>query len=153
MTRPYSVDLRERVVWRVESGETVRQVAALFGVSVSSVVKWSLRYRASGSAAPAKMGGYRRPILEKERDWVLARIEENPDITLKGLQAELAGRGVKVSYGAVWSFVHAYGKSFKKNRAPLRAKSRPRSKAKGAVAEISGPDRSRPARLHRRNLG
>ena len=78
MTRPYSLDLRERVVSRVESGETVRQVAALFGVSVSSVVKWSLRYRMNGSAAPAKMGGYRRPILEKERGFILARIEEKP---------------------------------------------------------------------------
>lgn len=149
MTRPYSLDLRERVVSRVESGETVRAVAALFGVSVSCVVKWSLRYRASGSAAPAKMGGYRRPILEKERGWILARIEENPNITLKGLQAELAGRGIKVSYGAVWTFVHAQGKSFKKNRAALRTKSRPHPKAKAAMEEISGPDRSRPADLPR----
>ena len=147
MTRPYSLDLRERVVSRVESGETVRCVAAMFGVSVSCVVKWSLRYRASGSAAPAKMGGYRRPILEKERGWVLARIEENPSITLKGLQAELAGRGIKVSYGAVWTFVHAHGKSFKKNRAALGAKSHPHSKAEAAVEKISRPDQSRPARL------
>jgi transposase len=149
MTRPYSLDLRERVVSRVQSGETVRSVAALFGVSVSCVVKWSLRYRVSGSAAPAKMGGYRRPILEKERDWILARIEANPSITLKGLQAELADRGVKVSYGAVWTFVHAHGKSFKKNRAALRATARPHPKAKRTVAEISRADRSRPAGLPR----
>ena len=147
MTRPYSLDLRERVVSRVESGETVRAVAALFGVSVSCVVKWSLRFRANGSAAPAKMGGYRRPILEKERDWILARIEENPNITLKGLQAELGERGIKVSYGAVWTFVHAHGKSFKKNRAALRTKSRPHPKAKTAMAQISRPHRSGPARL------
>jgi transposase len=142
MARPYSLDLRERVVRRVESGETVRAVAALYGVSVSCVVKWSLRYRASGSAAPGKMGGHRRPLLEKERGFVLARIEENPDITLRGLQAELAERGIAASYGAVWAFVHAQGKSFKKNRAALRTKPPAHSKAKAAVEEISGPDQS-----------
>jgi len=147
MARPYSLDLRERVVRCVESGETVRAVAALYGVSVSCVVKWSLRYRASGSAAPGKMGGHRQPLLEKERSFVLARIEENPDITLRGLQAELAERGIAASYGAVWAFVHAQGKSFKKNRAALRTKPPAHSKAQRTMAEISRPDRPSPARL------
>ena len=61
MARPYSLDLRERVVAAVESGRTVRDVASSFGVSVSSVVKWSQRYRATGSAAALPMGG-RRPF-------------------------------------------------------------------------------------------
>jgi putative transposase len=112
----------------------------LFGISVSCVVKWSLRFRASGSAAPGKMGGHRRPILAKERDWVLGRIEENPSITLRGLKAELAARGIAASYGTVWAFVHAEGKSFKKNRAAVRAKSRSRSKTARAVEEVPGPD-------------
>ena len=64
MAKPYAMDLRERVVARVEAGETVRAVAAAFDVSVSAVVKWSQRYRATGSAAPAQFGGWRRPILE-----------------------------------------------------------------------------------------
>jgi putative transposase len=140
MARPYSLDLRERVVSRVESGETVRSVAALFGISVSCVVKWSLRFRASGSAAAGKMGGHRRPILAKEHDWVLGRIEENPSITLRGLKAELAARGIAASYGTVWAFVHAEGKSFKKNRAAVRAKSRSRSKTARAMEEVPGPD-------------
>jgi transposase len=140
MARPYSLDLRERVVRRVENGETVRSVAALFGVSVSCVVKWSLRHRASGSAAPGKMGGHRRCILEQERDFILMRIEENPNLTLRGLQAELAERGVAVSYGAVWAFVHKEGKSFKKNRAAVRTKPGAHPKAKSAVAQISRPD-------------
>jgi len=41
MARPLSNDLRDRVVARVAAGETVRSVATVFGVSVSSVVKWS----------------------------------------------------------------------------------------------------------------
>ena len=43
MTKAYSNDLRERVVAAVEAGESYRSVAARFGVSVSSVVKWSQR--------------------------------------------------------------------------------------------------------------
>mgnify|MGYP006171473489 CR=1 FL=1 len=64
MTRPYSNDLRERVVAAVESGGSCRAVAARFGVAVSSVVKWHQRYRRTGSVAPGKMGGHRRPLLE-----------------------------------------------------------------------------------------
>lgn len=41
MVRPLSNDLRERVVSAVLAGETCRAVAARFGVSVSSVVKWA----------------------------------------------------------------------------------------------------------------
>ena len=117
MAKPYSMDLRERVVARVEAGETVRSVAAAFDVSVSAVVKWSQRHRATGSAAPAPFGGWRRPILEPHADVVRARLAERPDLALRRLQQELGERGVKVSYGALWAFVHAQGLSFKKNRA------------------------------------
>lgn len=121
MAKPYSMDLRERVVARVVAGETVRKVAAAFDVSVSSVVKWSQRYRATGSAAPAKFGGWRRPILEPHAALVRSLLSARPDLPLYGLQAELAARGVKVSYGALWSFVHRQGLSFKKKRARRRA--------------------------------
>ena len=60
MVRPYSLDLRERVVRAVEEeGLSRRQAAARFGVSVSSAIKWVERYRSTGSFAPGKMGGHR----------------------------------------------------------------------------------------------
>ncbi len=37
--KPYSEDLRWRVVGRVGSGDTVREVATMFDVSVASVVR------------------------------------------------------------------------------------------------------------------
>jgi transposase len=49
MARPYSLDLRERVVAAVAAGQSCRQVAALFKVSVASVVKWSQRYGRRGA--------------------------------------------------------------------------------------------------------
>ena len=92
MTRPYSLDLRERVA--VAAGESCRSVAHRFEVSVASVVKWSQRYRATGSPATKRMGGYRPYVLAGERDWLLARLAATPDLTLRALLAELADRGV-----------------------------------------------------------
>ncbi len=120
MARPYSLDLRERVVARVDAGDSCRAVSALFGVSVASVVKWSQRKRQTGSAAARPMGGARRLVLSGERDWLLARIAEQPDLTLRALLAELAERGVAVSYGAVWTFFASEGISFKKKPARQR---------------------------------
>ena len=114
MARPYSLDLRERVVAAVESGRTVRDVASSFGVSVSSVVKWSQRYRATGSAAALPMGGRRPFALAAHRGWVLSRLAEKPDLTLRALRAELAARGIVVSNYAVWHFLKAQGITFKK---------------------------------------
>jgi transposase len=67
MSRPLSNDLRERVVAAVVGGESCRTVAARFGVAMSSVVKWSRRYRTTGSVAPGKMGGHRKRVLEPYR--------------------------------------------------------------------------------------
>src|SRR5271154_3953677 len=89
MARAYSLDLRERVVAAVAGGESCRAVAATFKVSVASVVKWSQRFRATGSAAAHKVGGRRPYALAGEREWLLARVAEKPDITFAALGAQL----------------------------------------------------------------
>jgi len=104
MARAYSLDLRERVVGAVAAGQSCRAVAVTFKVSVASVVKWSQRFRATGSAAAHKVGGRRPYALAGERAWLLGRLSEKPDITLRALAAELAERGIKVSYFAGWHF-------------------------------------------------
>jgi transposase len=121
MARPYSNDLRARVVEFVEAGHSCRETAGIFRVSVASVVKWSQRYRATGSAAAKRMGGNRPYALAGEREWLLARLAEKPDVTLRALVAELAERGVVVSYFAVWHFFEHEGISFKKKPARQRA--------------------------------
>jgi transposase len=121
MARPYSNDLRARVVAFVQSGHSCREAAGIFRVSVASVVKWSQRYRATGSAAAKRMGGNRPYALAGQREWLLARIAEKPDVTLRALVAELAERGVAVSYYAVWHFFEHEGISFKKKPARQRA--------------------------------
>ena len=108
MAKPYSMDLRERVVVAViEDGMSCHAAAARFGVAVSSAIKWVQRYRETGSAAPKPMGGRKPNILSGvTRDWLLERVTS--DFTLRGLVAELAVRGVKVDYVQVWRFAHAF---------------------------------------------
>ena len=118
MARAYSLDLRERVVGAVETGEPCRSVAAAYGVSVSSVVRWSQRKRRTGSAAAGKMGGYRGYILEGRGEWLRSRIAAKPDLTLHTLLQELGDDGMTVSCDTLWRFLRREGISFKKN--PVR---------------------------------
>jgi transposase len=138
MARPYSNDLRERVALAVASGRTCREVASIFGVSVASVVKWSQRQRATGSAAAKRMGGHRRRLLEPHRELVLARMREVSHITLRELVAELAEKGIETCPSSVWRLAHSAGMSFKKK--PVRRRTRPAEdrQATRAVAKISG---------------
>lgn len=102
-------------------GRSCRAVAALFDVSVASVVKWSQRARATGTAAAKPMGGKRPFALAGERDWLLARLAEKPDLTLHALLAELRQRGVTVACDTLWRFLRREGISFKKKRVRQRA--------------------------------
>jgi transposase len=138
MARAYSNDLRERVVGSVRCGRSCRATAALFGVSVASVVKWSARFRQTGSAAAKPMGGARRLKLAGERAWLLQRLAEK-GVTLRGLVGELAERGTRVSYGALWLFVHREGLSFPPG-GPARRRAGPRRRRPAANA-LAGPSR------------
>ena len=139
MARPYSQDLRERVVGSVAAGRTCRATAALFGVSVASVVKWSQRWRATGSAAAKKMGGWKQLMLLGQREWLLARIAEKPDLTLRAAVAELAERGTPASYGAVWRFYKHAGITFKKKPARQRTGPARRRAPPPPMEDASGP--------------
>ncbi len=116
MGKPYSMDLRERVVGAVEQdGLSRRQAAERFGVAVSTAINWVRRSRETG-VAPGQMGGHRpKKIIGAYRTWLVQRCREK-DFTLQGLVGELAARGLKVNYRTVWNFVHGEKLSFKKNR-------------------------------------
>ena len=114
MARAYSLDLRERVVAAIEAGHSCRAVAQTFMVSVASVVKWSQRQRLSGSPAPQPVGGRKPYAVAREREWLLARLAEKPDLTLREVLAELHDRGIEVGYFALWHIVRRAGLRFKK---------------------------------------
>src|SRR6267143_5542519 len=114
MGKPYSMDLRERLVAAVETGGlSCHQAAAQFGVGVSTAIVWVRRLRETGSVAPGQMGGHKpKSIAGEHRAWLLERTER--DFTLRGLVVELAERSLKVDYRTFSSFVHAEKLSFKK---------------------------------------
>jgi transposase len=122
MGRPISMDLRERAVAAVRAGMSRRQAAARFDVAPSTVVNWMKRADEEGRPTVGKVGGHRKFILEAELPWIRARLEQKPELSLRGLLAELNDRGLAVSYFAVWKIVHRGGLSFKKKSACQRTR-------------------------------
>ena len=117
MTKPYPMELRQRALKFVKSGQSRNAVAKRLGVSISCVVKWLQRHDATGSVKPGKIGGHVKPKVSGEhRDWVLQQIAAGGDVTLQGLADGLAARGLKVDYRTMWNFVRREGKSSKKKR-------------------------------------
>ena len=90
--KPYSMDLRERVVAACDEGGATRaQIAARFSVSVSWIRDLLKRRRQTGSIAPKPRGGGRAPAVAAEAAGRLrAAVRADADATLEEL-AEAAG--------------------------------------------------------------
>ena len=117
MALPLSQDLRARIVRAVSEGSSIRQAAARFDVSPSSAVKLMQRVRATGSTAPAKIGGYRRPLLEGHGAELRELTAAKPGITLVEIKAALADRGIEGGHiSTIWSTLRRLGLSHKKSR-------------------------------------
>ena len=56
MGKPYSLDLRERIVSYVLAGHSARAAARVFGVSPSTSVRLVREHRRCGSIAPKRQG-------------------------------------------------------------------------------------------------
>lgn len=81
MTKPYSMDLRARVIQAVDEGATRYAAAERFGVSVASAVRWHQAWRNDGTIEAKPCGGSRSP-LEDYAEEIVALIEEQRDWTL-----------------------------------------------------------------------
>jgi len=126
MPKPYTRDLRERVVRAVEAGASCHEAAAAFEVSVSSAIRWVARFRQTGSVAAKPMGGKLSP-LDAHKDWLLELIAVEPDLTLEEIRARLRVRGIGASTSMVWRFFARHDITFKKKPARVRARSRRRA--------------------------
>lgn len=122
MVKPYSEDLRERVIAAVEEGELSRREAARrYRVSVASAVKWLQQYRQSGRIKARPMGGDRRSVLKPVRDWLLKLVVKKPDLTLMAISKQLKEEhGITADASMLCRFFKSEGFSFKKNRARQR---------------------------------
>jgi transposase len=124
MPKPYSEDLRRRVVRHVEAGHSRRAAAAHFGVSVSFVVNLMTAYRLGGSLAPKPLGGRRHAKLDPHRVFLLRRVAEKDDITMPELAQDLATAcGAKAAPASLSRWLIRNGYRFKKNASGQRMRS------------------------------
>lgn len=120
--KPYSTDLRERVVAEVASGASRRQAAARFRVSVSSAIRWAELQDKMGSVKPRPRKGQRSP-LAPHTQWLLDLNAREADLTgAEMVQRIFDERGLKTSESAVRRFFERHRISFKKNAARDRAR-------------------------------
>ena len=123
MPKPYSLDLRGRVIEAVVAGASRREVAEQYGLSPSAVVLWMQRWEATGSIEAEPMGGSISP-LEDHAAFLLALVTKQPDLTLNEIVAAMGKVGIVGSRTAVWRFYDRHGLTFKKNSVRGGAKTR-----------------------------
>ena len=114
MPKPYSIDLRGRVIEDVETGASRREAAERYGLSPSVVVIWVQRFEETGSVAAKPSGGSTSP-LEKHAEFLLSLIADKPDLTLDEIVVAMRKRRIAGSRSAVWRFFARRNISFKKN--------------------------------------
>ena len=123
MTRPYSRDLRQRVVDAVNAGASRRATAGRFEVSVSFVIKLVQRVRRTGGVEPDQYGGWKRPALAVHVERVRALVAVEPDLTIAELRARLAAEGIYASPAGISRFLAACGLTRKKRRSTRPSRS------------------------------
>ena len=115
MPRPYSEDLRGRVIEAVHAGASRREAAERFEISPSSAIKWLQHWEDTGSAAPKPTGGSVSP-LEEHAGTLFGIIERQPDLILVEIAAALRKQGIPTSRSSVWRFFQRHKLTIKKKR-------------------------------------
>jgi transposase len=121
MGKPYSLDLRERVIAAIEGGLSTRQAAARFSIGIATAGAWARLKRANGDVAPARQGKPKGSVLDAHADFIFDLIAASPDITLDEVVVRLEDvRAVTVVRTAVWKFLDRHDMTHKK-RPPMPA--------------------------------
>lgn len=117
MGKPYSHDLRERVVGYIRDGHSARSAGRVFGVSASTAVRLAAADRVGGdiSAKPQGRPSGKFGKLAAHIDFLLEKVRAQPDMTLHELAAALeAERGVVAHHSSVDRALARAGQTYKK---------------------------------------
>ena len=114
MARPYSQDLRDRVLVAYERGMQTKQIAEIFSVSRAWARRVRQRFREGGERVPRPMGGPR--VIKIDQARLAELVAQRPDATVRELRELL---GVDCSESAVGFALQRLGLSFKKRRSML----------------------------------
>ena len=102
--KPYSLDLRQRVIEAYETGQvSQRQLAQQFSIALSTLQAWIQRKRRTGSVAPGTTGGSQSKLDPQARAALTRLIETQPDATLAQWRDALeAETGLSIHPSTIW---------------------------------------------------
>lgn len=111
--KPYSMDLRQRVLADCDAGLKAEAVAQKYSVSQSWVRRLKQRRRETGEVAPRPQRHGPEPSWEAQAyaERLRAAVASAPDATLQEIKARL---GLAVALSTLWRACAALGLSFKK---------------------------------------
>lgn len=88
--KPYSQDLRERVIVAVQVGQnTQEEIAEQYGVAQATVENWWCRWRATGQVAALPHAGGSPRALRDCGAFIRAEVKQQPDVSLDELCARV----------------------------------------------------------------
>ena len=141
MPKPYSADLRERVLLAGEAGLAPAMVALRFGVGLSTVYLWRQQARAEGRRCAKPHGGGRARGIDPAGEAIVrALVAERNDRTLDEYRERLAERtgGPRVSRPTLCRTLRRLGLWRKKDATRQRAGPRRHPSGAGGVLR-TGP--------------
>ena len=107
-------------------------------MSPSAAIKLMQRVRATERSEPARIGGYRRPLLAGHDDLLRSLTQSKPGITLVELKACLAERGIEAGdLSTLWRTLRRIGLTHKKVAEGLRARSSRRGPRSVPLADLA----------------
>lgn len=136
MARPYSQDLRDRVLQAYDRGMKTKQIAVVFNISPAWARRVKQRRRESGETGHRKMGSPGITIVDRKQ--LAALVQEHPDATLAELRSLL---GVHCALSTLCMALKKMGLTFKKKRSTHRSRIVPMS-LNNAPLGVRGPRRS-----------
>jgi transposase len=126
MARAYSQDLRERVIGAGLAGPSLRQAARQFGVAASTAIGWVKRLCVEGERAARPQGRPCGSKLDAHKDFLLARLSDEPDMTIEKMRHLLfEERGVRASVSTIWGLLDGAKQTFKKKSVHASEQDRP----------------------------
>jgi transposase len=128
--KPYSQDLRDRIIQALEAGTaTQRAIAQRFCVSTAFVEKLWQRWRRSGSSAAKPHAGGRQSALKAHLEFLRSAVTKQPEATLADLRERLvAAQGPRVSTATICRALQRLKLPLKKSRSTPRNGTRSASK-------------------------
>jgi transposase len=138
MGKPYSQDLRKRVIAAVDDGGDAYELAPLFRVSVSYIYKVLGRRRRTGETTARSQRHGPLPRLAPYDEVLRARVETVPDATLAELRAWLLSEHkIKIGNSSLWKRLRRLGLTLKKSPCALPSRIARTSRKPGRAGEAA----------------